>query len=233
MHLMRDEPIPAPRRRVLHLRQLRTREFESGLLWSVLVGALASPIVMRLHEPARPWPLNVPPRVYLFVLTGTAAVLMSLQLRHRAQSAMATLVVRTGAVVAVASVIGVILSRSANWFYTVSSLMDGMAVLLALHIVARWMRRLARAHTHGVTLPAIVLADGFASVSAWSLLAFWVLVWLEHRHVASVVLVFTGVLLLLACAVLIPDTLAGRGLLPRRARNAKATDGKHLELRGP
>lgn len=66
-----------------------------------------------------------------------------------------------------------------------------------------------------ITFPAVALADGLASVSAWSLLAFWVLVALEHRHVASGVLVFTCGLLVLACFILIPDTLAGRGVLPR------------------
>ncbi|MGZ5228342.1 MAG: hypothetical protein ACXWCS_29650 [Burkholderiales bacterium] len=66
-----------------------------------------------------------------------------------------------------------------------------------------------------VTLPAVALADALASVSAWSMLAFWVLVALEHRHVASGILVFTGGLLVLACFVLIPDTLAARGVLPR------------------
>lgn len=66
-----------------------------------------------------------------------------------------------------------------------------------------------------ITLPAVALADALASVSAWSLLAFWGLVALEHRHVASGVLVFTCGLLVLACFVLIPDTLAGRGVLPR------------------
>ncbi len=66
-----------------------------------------------------------------------------------------------------------------------------------------------------VTLPAVVLADAISSVSAWSLLVFWVLVAIERRHAASLVLVFVSVLLMLEWIILIPDTLAGWGLLPR------------------
>jgi hypothetical protein len=76
------------------------------------------------------------------------------------------------------------------------------------------------------TLPSIALADALASVSAWSLVVFWLLVALEHRHIASGVLVFTGVLLVLACIILIPDTLAGRGLLPRGIDTWEVTDDK-------
>lgn len=72
-----------------------------------------------------------------------------------------------------------------------------------------------RPRTHKFTLPAVSLADGLASVSAWMLLAFWILVALERRHVASGALVFTATLLVLECAMLIPDTLAACGLLPR------------------
>ncbi len=215
IELVRDEPERPPRRRALRLRQLRTREFEHALLWSLLVGALASPVVARFAQWSGPWPFNVPPRLYLFALIGGAAMLISLRFQHRAQTAIAATIAPLGAVVGAASVIAIILERSANAFYTVSSLLNAMAVLLLLHIGARVMRRLARPLTPHVTLPAIALADGLASVSAWSMLAFWVLVWLEHRHVASGVLVFSGVLLLLACGVLIPDSLAGRGFLPR------------------
>ena len=216
------------------------RRFEHALLWSLLVGALVSPIAGRFDRLPRPWPLNVPPRFYLLVLIGCAAVLMSLRLRHGAQTAIALAIVRLGAITAAASVIATILRRSANAFYTAPSLMEGMAVLLVLHIAARTMCRIARPRTSHVTLPAIALADGLASVSAWSMLAFWVLVWLEHRHIASGVLVFTGALLLLACGVLIPDSLAGRGFLPRTGdrkslkvavrtpRDESRTSGRHV-----
>ncbi len=69
--------------------------------------------------------------------------------------------------------------------------------------------------SRALTLPAVALADALASVAAWSLLAFWILVALERRHVASAVVMFACTLLVLECAVLIPDSLAGAGYLPR------------------
>ena len=191
------------------------RKFEHALLWSLLVGALASPVVARVNQWSQSWPVDLRHRLYLIALIGCAAALISLRLQHRVQVTIATAIVRLGAVAAAASVIAIILERRANAFYTAPSLIEGMALLLVLHIAARTMCRIARPRTQHLTLPAIALADGLASVSAWSMLAFWVLVWLEHRHVASAVLVFAGVLLVLACGVLIPDSLAGRGFLPR------------------
>ena len=76
-----------------------------------------------------------------------------------------------------------------------------------------------------VTLPAVALADGLASVSAWSLVAFWTLVTLERRHVASLFLLFISALLVLECVILIPDTLAGWGLLPRAFDPAEDMEG--------
>lgn len=79
----------------------------------------------------------------------------------------------------------------------------------------RLIAALRRPRARRLTLPAVALADALASVSAWSLLAFWILVALAHRHVASGMLMLTSAMLVLASVVLSPDTLAGRGLLPR------------------
>lgn len=223
---------PQPHRRSSRLGARRIRNFEHALLWVLLVGAVLSPVAAFMNGWSRPAPFNIPPRQYVMVAIGAAAVLASLRMRHLAMTSIATLIVRLGGAVAAASAISLILQYSANTFYTATSLLDGMAILLVVHSAARVLRWLARPHAHHVTLPAVVLADTLASVSAWSLLGFWVLVASEHRHVASGVLVFTAILLLLAFAILIPDSLAGRGLLPRSADHRVEAEEKsrHLKL---
>ena len=88
-----------------------------------------------------------------------------------------------------------------------------------------------RSRAQRVTLPAVALADGLASVSAWTLLVFWMLVASEHRHYASGILVFASILLALECVILIPDTLAGWGMLPRGFEPEEMSEPRaHLEL---
>ncbi len=198
------------------------------MLGALLAGALLSPIATALSGRTEPTEFRVP----LMVVLSIAAVVASVRLRHRSPDALAAFVGRATSIAIAAGVIAIILERGTNAFYTSLSLLDGTAALLILHVASRAMRWIAveyrdnfrlgrhstasgRQRTRGVSLPAVALADGLASVSAWSLLGFWSLVALQHRHVASLVLITVAVMLLLECIILIPDTLAGWGLLPR------------------
>ena len=58
--------------------------------------------------------------------------------------------------------------------------------------------------------PAMALDDALARGAAWLLVLFWLLVALEHRHVASGALLLVGVLLAGRCLALLPDVLATR-----------------------
>ncbi|MEO8622415.1 MAG: hypothetical protein ABI625_15190 [bacterium] len=230
------------------------RRFEHALLDALLLGGLFSPVAWAFVGTSGRMVLNLPTRVAIAIALCGATIVASVRLEHRAQNLVAAAVVKLGAVTAAAVAIALVLEFAANSFYTAPALMDGMAALLVVRVIAsvlRW-RAVVRREKYVVmsrpnveasnvrprrhltlvpngprarpmALPSVALADALASVSAWSLLAFWILVALEHRHIASVVLVFTSVLLVLACVILIPDALAGQGLLPRGMTNAPWT----------
>ncbi|MEO7456930.1 MAG: hypothetical protein ABIY52_11765 [Gemmatimonadaceae bacterium] len=176
------------------------------MLGVLLAGALASSVVAGLAVT----------HIVLGVVIACSVVVGMLPVRQRGGSVVAGAALRVLWIALAAVVIARVLEQSANTFYTAASLLDGMLALLVLHLLSRVMRWVAvEMRDSAATLPAVALADALASVSAWMLLAFWVLVVLERRHVASVALVFTGTLLVLECAMLIPDALAACGLLPR------------------
>lgn len=224
----------------------KMRYFEHGMLGVLLAAALASSAVGQLLG----WPddasLGLPRGAKLTVLLIGAVAVALLPVRQRGESLVRDTLLRLGAIALAAVPIAWALRRASNTFYTAPSLIDGMVLLLVLHLSSRIMRRVAvavretyfvvpvdapvarrgerlrqllipprRPRSRALTLPAVALADALASVAAWSLLAFWILVALERRHVASAVVMFTCTLLVLECAILIPDTLAAAGYLPR------------------
>lgn len=64
--------------------------------------------------------------------------------------------------------------------------------------------------TPSATLPALVTSDALSGLAAWLLVMFWLLVALEHRHPASVILLAVGGLLLLSNITLLPVVLSSR-----------------------
>ena len=147
----------------------------------------------------------------------TAAVVMALVLDHRENTFYTAPSLVDGMI---ALLVLHLVSRVMRWiaveyresFLVIRPLDSGLP---PSHRLRRLLFTPQRPRVRALTLPAVALADALASVSAWMLLAFWVLVAMERRHLASAVLVFTCTLLVLECAMLIPDTLAGIGILPR------------------
>ena len=152
------------------------------------------------------------------------------------------------AVVLLGTCAAAVLQRRANSFYTVTALMDGMALLLLAHLAMRGMRWSARQYgtTHAAripvwipsfwprrshetqatrmvtTLPAVRFADLLTIAIGWLLLLAWLLIALVHRHVAAGLLIIAGALQAVAAIVLIPDAMAGLGWLSTERRERRS-----------
>jgi hypothetical protein len=130
----------------------------------------------------------------------------------------------------------------ANVFYTEHLLVDGMAVLFALHMAAGLLRSRARRRNNPFLLegdglarpdrrkewrrrvrarclplsPAMWIADALTVLVGWLVLTSWVLIAFEHRHLAGPLLLAAGAMEALALLALVPDAMAPSGwLVPR------------------
>ncbi len=219
------------------------RHIEHSTLGALLAGALVSPVIMSLLGWSEPPPIPLPFVVLLSIAAVGASLKLRHRNRYAMASfvlRVSGIVVAAGSIAfilqrgtnafytslsllegTVALLTLHVGSRVMRWTAVVNR--DDYLVVPLNARRAPLSRLLSRFFLatgpldsrRRVTIPAVALADGLASVSAWSLLAFWTLVTLEHRHVASLFLLFVSVLLVLECIILIPDTLAGWGLLPR------------------
>ena len=149
-----------------------------------------------------------------------------------------------------------IVHSRANVFYTERALVDGMAVLFALQIGVRLLRRRAlrrlglyapepetarpwrrstewRRRLRMRCLPAtpgVRVSDAQVAVVGWLLLTAWTLIALAHRHPAGPMLLAAGGIEVLALLALVPDVLAGTGWLAPQPSPRRADDDGHLAL---
>jgi hypothetical protein len=177
----------------------------------LLFAAMISPVVAPLLGWSPVTPLGVPLGVHLLLLAAIAAVGTRHMWRRGARPTGRQVIEWiAGTVLAVAGAL--VLQLRSNAFYTASTLVDGMALLLLIHLCVRGIRRTTRDDRS----PAVWVADELTGAVGWAVLASWLLIWLEHRHIAGVILIIAGTLQTLALIVLIPDAVAGLGWLSRK-----------------
>jgi biotin transporter BioY len=186
----------------------------------VLFGAVMSPIVAPLFGWPPVTPLGVPLVVHVLLLAALAAVATRQMWPRRRRATVRQLGNLTAATV-LAFTGAIVLHLRSNAFYTASTLMDGMAFLLLIHLATRGLRRRARARSSA----AAWVADVLMRTVGWAILASWLLISLEHRHIAGVTLIISGVLQTLALIVLIPDAV-----VRARPRSERRTlDGRTIQ----
>ncbi len=197
------------------------RDTERVLTSELLFAAQLSPLVAW----AMGWPVHTPLEVslgvHLLLLTSFAALYAAGATRSPA-GPLRGVVVRCATGAILAGAVAVVLRERANAFYTASSLMNAMGLLLVAHLLLEVMRTglLARRELSAKgrmplsALPAVTLADLLTRMTGWAVLASWVLIWFSHRHVVIPILLLGGAFQALALVVLVPDALAVRGWLP-------------------
>lgn len=225
------------------------RSFEVELTSRLLVAMMLIPLVEALFGWRAHTPLDVPLAVHASIL----GVVLLLTLGPSTADPREARLPRAALwlpVPLLAMVFAVLLNARSNVFYTERALMEGMAVLSAIHFVGCWLRRRALARSRltlvdpaatrgtlfrgrkgrgspGATVitPAVRLADVLSTIVGWCVLAAWVLIALAHRHPAGPLLILTGALATLALLVLIPDALflSGRRVWARVTRPAERT----------
>jgi hypothetical protein len=196
----------------------------------LLIAAMLGPVVASVLGWPVYTPLDVPLLVHVAILAAFALVirLESRPRRMRAAFSRASWFALPVLAIAFAALLNV---RS-NVFYTARALMEGLAVLLILEVGLRELRRRALVGSIRVCTPdvapdrppvtsgewnrsmwlgrgpSIRLADSITTVVGWSVLASWILIALEHRHVVGPLLLLGGALQSFAMLVLIPDAIA-------------------------
>ena len=213
------------------------REIHRELTSLLLVGAMIAPLV----GGAVGWPVHTPLGVPLLVhATALIAVgLLRIGLGDRVDAPPAIRWVHWPLVPPVAAGFAWLVQARANVFYTERLLADGMAVLFTLHMAAgllrsrarrridpffhetddwsRWARGAAwrrRVRARCLPLsPAMWVADALTVLVGWLVLASWVLIAFEHRHLAGPLLLAAGALETLALLALVPDAMATLGWL--------------------
>ena len=218
-----------------------------GLPSRLLIAAMLSPIAAkwlgwRLHTP-----LDVPLAVHVTVLAiigGVAYRQAGCDRPWRGGS----WVLSWFSVPVLGLAFAVFLHERANVFYTGRALMDGMAVVLLVHLGRQVLRRRALPrpklilHKGAASVavaplsgqdcevwlertPSTRLADRLARVVGWSLLASWVLSAFTYRHVVAPLLLAAGLLEVVAFLLLVPDAMVRlrlAGEVRRANRSARA-----------
>lgn len=198
----------------------------------LLLAAMIGPVVARMLGWPVYTPLDVPLLLHVVILISFVLVIRWESRPRRLRAALSR--ASWGALPVLAVAFAALLHVRSNVFYTARALMEGLAVLLILEVVLRELRRRAvvgsiRACTPDAPHdrppvtnaelnrsmwlgrgPAIRLADSLTTVVGWSILASWILIALEHRHVVGPLLLIGGALQAIAMLVLVPDAIASR-----------------------
>jgi hypothetical protein len=231
---------------VRELRDVR-RMVQRDLTSRLLVAAMLAPVMSALLGWPTPTPLGVPLALHAAILT--AVLLIEIVRMHCDVESRVALRLAEWAPVPLLSVAFAVLVRErSNVFYTGRALMDGMALLFAVHAGLSALRQRAQLRRDirlvganasdcasatgergwsrtvcASTSPAVRLSDRLTTVVGWSVLVSWLLIGLAHRHVVGPLLMLAGVLEVIALVVLVPDVLAIMGWLPRdRIRSGSA-----------
>lgn len=231
------------------------RESHRELTSMLLAAAMLSPIAAAVLGWRVYTPLAMPLLMHETLLVAIALVAFGIGDRDDATMAARRWAGRLLIVPLAAVGFAAIVQERANVFYTERALVDGMAVLFALQLGVRLLRRRAlrrlglyvaepetprrlrrgaewRRRFRARCLPAtpgVRVSDWLVVVVGWVLLAAWVLIALEHRHPAGPMLLAAGGTEVLALLALVPDVLAGTGWLgPSSPRHAEKPG--HLAL---
>lgn len=104
-------------------------------------------------------------------------------------------------------VLGVIMERSGNGYFTADALTEGLALLLTAHIAALLLRSLAGDRTAFRTLSQQI-ADAVLTGIAMLVLGFWILAALELHIAAGILLLFAAGSYIVVIVVLAPHAAA-------------------------
>ena len=198
----------------------------------LLLAAMLGPVVAKVLGWPVYTPLDVPLLLHVAILAAFLLVIRFESRPRRMRAAFSRASWFALPVLAIA--FAALLQARSNVFYTARALMEGLAVLLILEVGLRDLRRRAvvgsiRVCTPDVPQehasitseewnrsmwlgrgPAIRLADSLTAVVGWAVLASWILIALEHRHVVGPLLLIGGALQAFAMLVLVPDAIASR-----------------------
>jgi hypothetical protein len=239
------------------LRWMR-RHLDVELTSPLLMAAMLIPLVEALFGWTVHTPLDVPLSLHLGILTALSLIAPFTSVRARSKDEIQPRLLWLS-VPPLALVMAIVLSARSNIFYTGRALMEGMSVLMVLHVVSRRLRRrtlrrgdvsmvrtsmshIARfrvwwaSRVSATPLPrttAISTADALPIIVGWLLFVAWLLIALEHRHPAGPILIVAGGLETIALIVMIPEALLNRRLGVRRAgvhSHAHSTRPMHLSL---
>lgn len=232
------------------------RECHRELTSLLLAGAMLSPIAAAVVGWRVYTPLAMPLLMHETLLVAIALVAFGIGDRDGDALAVRRWAGRLLLVLPVAVGFAAIVHERANVFYTERALVDGMAVLFALQIGVRLLRRralrrlglyapepeTARPWRRGTewrrrlrmrclpATPGVRVSDALVAVVGWLLLTAWTLIALEHRHPAGPMLLAAGGIEVLALLALVPDVLAGTGWLAPPPSPRRADDDGHLAL---
>ena len=229
------------------------RDVRRALTSLLLVGAMLAPAVESIAH----WPIHTPFDVsmpmHLTLLVAVALVTFGLTDRGvLAETPWSVWLLAPPIAVGIATIV----RWRANVFYTADTIVDGMALLFAVHAGTGLLRRQAmrraelalvehepshrwrraadlRRHIRARCLPAtpaLRLADALDATVGWIVLVAWILIAFEHRHPAGPLLLVAGALATLALLALVPDALATFGPLARRRM---ARHDRMARARGP
>lgn len=232
------------------------REAHRELTSLLLAAAVLSPIAAAVLGWRVYTPLAMPLLMHETLLVAIALVAFGLGDRNDAPLAAARWAARLLVVPPAAVGFAAIVHARANVFYTERALVDGMALLFALQIGVRLLRRRAlrriglyvtepqspRRRRRGAewrrrfrvrclpATPGVRVSDALVVVVGWLLVAAWTLIALEHRHPAGPMLLAAGAIEVLALLALVPDVLAGTGWLAPPASADRTDRAGHLAL---
>src|SRR5512133_796078 len=115
------------------------RAIDAELASRLLIAAMLIPLVEALFGWRVHTPLGVPLVVHASILVAVIALAPS-PIRHEPRASLSPRGVLWLPVPLVAIALTVVLNARSNVFYTGRALMDGMSMLLAIHLVERWLR---------------------------------------------------------------------------------------------